>query len=351
VAIAERNGLHPTVPDAAPHRRGTASRATANKDRSNPEQLPLAWLKPAYATNLGHIYCTTLEELLDSAQARIWRGQVQLIFTSPPFPLNRKKRYGNRTGDDYERWLSNFAPRLVELLRPDGSIVIEMGNAWEPGEPVMSTLALKSLLRFLEAGGLHLCQQFVCHNPARLPSPAEWVTIQRIRVKDSFTQLWWMSPTQRPKADNRRVLKPYGPDMNKLLERGTYNAGSRPSGHRISETAFTRDNGGAIPPNVLEISNTSATDPYRRYCREYGIKAHPAPMQMNLAEFFIKLLTTEDDLVFDPFAGSNTTGAAAEALGRRWLATEPSEEYVLGSRGRFEQLRAASSNGHGSHRP
>jgi hypothetical protein len=310
------------------------------RDGSDPTQTMLT---TAYATRLGRMYSSTLEMFLSSAEATDWQGQVQLIFTSPPFPLKHKKHYGNRTGVDYEMWLSNLAVRLVQLLRPDGSIVIEMGNAWEPREPVMSTLALKSLLRFLDAGGLHLCQQFVCHNPARLPSPAEWVTIQRIRVKDSFTQLWWMSPTQRPKADNRRVLKPYGRQMKKLLKRGTCNAGRRPSGHRMAEDSFTRNNGGAIPPNVLEFSNTASTDPYRRYCREHGIQPHPAPMQRRLAEFFIKLLTTEGDLIFDPFAGSNTTGAAAEGLGRRWLATEPCADYVLGSRGRFEELSASGS--------
>ena len=70
---------------------------------------------------------------------------------------------------------------------------MEIGNAWESGRPTMSTLSLRALLAFLEAGGLHLCQQFISHNPARIPSPAQWVTVERIRVKDSFTNVWWMS--------------------------------------------------------------------------------------------------------------------------------------------------------------
>jgi hypothetical protein len=86
---------------------------------------------------------------------------VQLIFTSPPFPLNHKKRYGNRTGDDYLEWLADLASPLKELLTEDGSIVMELGNAWVPGQPVMSTLALRALLRFLDAGQLHLCQVVV----------------------------------------------------------------------------------------------------------------------------------------------------------------------------------------------
>ena len=166
-----------------------------------------------YETSMGEMVVATAEAALASDFAADLRGKVQLIFTSPPFPLNTKKRYGNLQGEDYVRWLAGLAPKLTELLTPDGSIAIELGNAWEPGRPVMSTLALRALLAFQEAGDLNLCQSFVCQNPARLPSPAQWVTIERIRVKDSFTHVWWLSPADRPKADNRRVLTAYGPRM------------------------------------------------------------------------------------------------------------------------------------------
>lgn len=201
-------------------------------------------------------------------------------------------------------------------------------------------MGLRALLSFMETADLQLCQQFVCHNPARLPSPAQWVNVERIRVKDSFTHIWWMSLVERPKASNRHVLNPYSPRMLKLLETGEYNGGRRPSGHVIGETSFNRDNGGAIPPNVLEIPNTSATTEYRQYCRDEGITPHPAPMQPPLVEFFVKMLTDEEDLVFDPFAGSNTTGAVAEELSRRWVASEPNEGYASGSKGRFKDFRS-----------
>lgn len=296
-------------------------------------------LRQGYRTDYGVMYAAKIEELLESDAGRELEGEVQLIFTSPPFPLNRKKRYGNKTGKVYRKWLRGLAPRLRRLLKPDGSIVIELGNAWVPGKPIMSTLTMEALWTFLRAGNLNLCQQFVCHNPARLPSPAQWVNIERIRVKDSFTHVWWMAPSERPKADNSQVLREYGPDMKKLLRTHKYNAGRRPSGHNIGETSFFTDNGGAIPPNVLEISNTSSTDPYRQFCREYDLEVHPAPMQPELADFFINMLTEKGDLVLDPFGGSNTTGAVAEELGRRWVATEPECKYLQGSMGRFPQFR------------
>ena len=292
-------------------------------------------LRKAYETERGLALQAKLEDFLVSDYAKMYAGKVQLIFTSPPFPLNRKKKYGNVRGDEYVTWLADFAPRFLKLLKPNGSIVVELGNAWEQGLPVMSTLALRALLRFLSRGRLHLCQQFVCYNPARLPTPAQWVNVKRIRVKDAFTHLWWMSPSPRPKASNRRVLKEYSAAMKSLLRRGKYNAGRRPSQHKIGETSFLTDNGGAIPSNVLTVANTRTGDRYQRYCERYGFEPHPARMPEQVPAFFIKFLTQPGDLVADPFAGSNTTGAVAEQLKRKWLAVELNEEYLRASRGRF----------------
>jgi site-specific DNA-methyltransferase (cytosine-N4-specific) len=277
------------------------------------------------------------EEILRYKPIDAIRGKIQLIFTSPPFPLNTKKKYGNLQGEKYLEWLTGFGAQFREMLTPNGSIVLELGNSWEPGLPVMSTLGLKALLRLKEQNDLHLCQEFICHNPARLPSPAQWVTIERVRLKDSFTRLWWLSPTERPKANNRNVLKEYSPSMQHLLKTQKFNAGRRPSEHQISEVAFSRDHGGAIPPSVLSISNTRANDSYQKYCRAHGIGFHPARMPIELPEFFIKFLTDPGEIVLDPFGGSNTTGAAAERLDRRWVSVEPMVSYIQGSIGRFDR--------------
>lgn len=275
------------------------------------------------------------EAVLTSPFARKYLRKVQLIFTSPPFPLNRKKKYGNLQGEAYVEWLSSFAPIFRKFLKHDGSIVMEMGNAWEPGQPVMSTLALRALLAFLDKGQFNLCQQFICYNPARLPSPAQWVNVERIRVKDSYTHVWWMAPSDRPKADNRSVLKEYSSSMLKLLGSKKYNAGKRPSEHHIGKCSFLQNNKGAIPSNVLTLANTSANDDYLNFCRKQGFQPHPSRMPVGLPEFFIKFLTAPRDLVLDPFAGSNTTGVTAERLKRRWISIEPREDYIAGSRGRF----------------
>lgn len=310
--------------------------------------------KSIYETDLGAAFCGDSLKVLQSERLQRDKGEVQLVFTSPPFPLNTKKKYGNLQGEDYIDWFVQFAPLLRDLIAADGSVVIEIGNAWEPGRPVMSTLVLRALLRFLERGGFYLCQEFIWYNPARLPSPAQWVNVERIRVKDAFTRIWWMSPSDRPKADNRRVLREYSESMKKLIATGKYNAGPRPSAHHIGKNSFKTNNKGAIPPNVLQGddapslstllkgTNTHSNDQYQLFCRDRGISLHPARMPSEIAEFFVRFLTEKGDLVLDPFAGSNTTGAVAQKLGRRWISCEANWSYAASSIARFEPNEIAS---------
>lgn len=291
---------------------------------------------PFYRTKNGICINATCEEVINDVLIPNYERKVQLIFTSPPFPLNRAKKYGNLNGDEYKNWICDVGNSIKPLLTENGSIVIEIGNAWNSGQPTFSTLPMETLLEFKEKCGLYLCQEFIYFNPARLPGPIEWVNKRRVRVKDAFTRLWWMSTTPTPFANNRNVLEDYSKQMNKLLTTGKYNFGKRPSEHKISEKAFSRNNGGAIPSNVIIAPNTESKSKYLKLCKENGIPIHPARMPYQVPEFFIKLLTNEDDIVFDCFAGSNTTGFCAEKLKRQWISIEVNKDYYDGSRYRFE---------------
>lgn len=308
-----------------------------------------------YETALGKYYTGKAEDLLTSDLTEL-RNKVQLILTSPPFPLNKKKKYGNLQGEEYKNWFINLAEIFSNLLTDDGSIVIELGNSWEPGLPVQSLLHLESLLGFVKNPkvNLRLCQEFVCYNPSRLPSPAQWVTVNRIRTIDSFTHVWWMSKSDYPKANNRKVLRPYSKSMKLLLKKQKYNKGVRPSEHNISEKGFLKNNKGSImhnlieieqidekrnirlPKNVFSIANTNSNDFFLRTCKERGITPHPARMPLELSNFFIEFLTDPGDIVLDPFAGSNTTGFCAEKLSRSWISIEAKEDYGEQSIIRFE---------------
>ena len=288
-----------------------------------------------YETDFGICINEDCTRVIDDYIVKNYAGKVQLVFTSPPFPLNRKKSYGNLEGQQYIDWLCNIGEKLKPLLTKDGSIVLEIGNAWNPGEPTISTFPLEALLELKRRCNLYLCQEFIYYNPAKLPGPTEWVNKKRVRVKDSFTRIWWLSTTPNPKANNSNVLQEYSAQMQKLLKKGSYNSGLRPSEHKISEKAFAKNNTGSIPANVIIASNTTSNDPYLLKCKEHGLSLHPARMPHAIPSFFIKLLTEEDDLVFDCFSGSNTTGYCAEVLKRHWISTEINADYFEGSKYRF----------------
>jgi hypothetical protein len=311
-------------------------------------------VRAAHSTRAGKYYVGRSERLLRGSLGSALQGKVQLILTSPPFPLNHKKSYGNLSGQEYKHWFASLADIFARLLTPDGSIVLEIGNAWEPERPVQSLLPLESLLAFVKrrGAGLRLCQEFICYNPARLPSPAQWVAVNRERVTDSFTRVWWLSRSDHPHADNSAVVRPYSGSMHSLLARKTFNTKPRPSGHHISERGFLRNNGGSIPHNLFELSqldiarpvrlpnafsfaNTGSSDSYTKACRERKITPHPARMPLGLAAFFIEFLTEPDDLIVDPFAGSNTTGFVAETLMRRWVGIDAERDFAAHSKLRF----------------
>ena len=298
-------------------------------------------VKPFYETGSGIALLGDSLELMK----QIPDASVSLVVTSPPYALHFKKAYGNKDKHEYVDWMLPFAREIQRILKDDGSFVLNIGGSYNKGIPTRSIYHFKLLVALVEDVGLHLAQECFWYNPAKMPMPAEWVTVRRVRVKDSVEYVWWLSKTPNPKANNRKVLKAYSKDMLRLNKRGLQ-ATQRPGGHVINGS-FADIGEGSIPPNVIEedfaedmlrFGNNAANDRYTLKCKEAGIKIHPARYPAALPEFFIKLLTDNDDIVLDPFAGSNTMGMVAERLGRRWIAMEMDEAYVQASKFRFEDL-------------
>jgi len=287
---------------------------------------------PAYYTSFGDAYIGDSLKLLQE----IPDNSVSLVITSPPFALLREKEYGNKSQDEYLEWLSQFAKLVLTKLKDDGSFVIDVGGAYQRGLPIRSLYNFKIPIIFCEEVGFHLAEDFYWFNPSKLPSPIEWVNKRKIRAKDSVNNIWWFSKTPYPKADITKVLSPYSERMQKLLENPGkfYKPKVRPSGHDISGS-FGNDNGGAIPSNLLQISNSESNSNYQAACKKLDLKAHPARFPVKLPEFFINFLTETGDTVVDIFSGSNTTGFAAEQLKRKWLSLDNSPEYVALSVFRF----------------
>lgn len=321
-----------------------------------------------YRTRLGSMYHGDALKVM----ARMKDESVDLILTSPPFALARPKAYGNETETKYVEWFMQFAWEFHRILKKDGSLVIDLGGAWVPGQPTKSLYQWRLLIELVDQVRFSLAQDFYWFNRAKIPGPAQWVTVNRIRLKDSVNTIWWLSKSHTPNADNKRVLSEYSKSMQKLLRRGTYNEGGRPGGQHVG-SKWATDHGGAISPNVLELAeedlfssaaegsgayselfksvyeddldnmldfpNTNSTDPYHQYCKDNSLRRHPARFPYKVPDFFIRFLTEKGGLVFDPFGGSNVTGAAAEALKRKWKSCDLDLEYIAGSLGRFPNAK------------
>lgn len=287
-----------------------------------------------YRTDLGAAYVGDSLELL----AEMADDSIDLVMTSPPFALQRKKEYGNKDEYEYADWLATFGNLIFQKLKPTGSCVLDLGGAYRKGVPVRSLYNYRVLIKFCDEIGFHLAEEFFWFNPSKLPSPTEWVNKRKIRAKDSVNTIWWLSKSEWPKANVSKVLAEYSTKMKKLIENPEkyYTPKIRPSGHDIG-SGFGKDNGGAIPSNLLQIPSSEASSKYLNICKQTGLPAHPARFPAKLPEFFIRFLTEPNDLVVDIFAGSNTTGYVAEQEGRRWLAFEERNDYLSTSLIRFMQ--------------
>lgn len=295
-------------------------------------------MQTAYVTDFGQaIIGDSIDVLTTLAD-----GTVNLVITSPPFALEgRKKVYGNYEGGEYIEWLLRFGKLVYSKLTSDGSFVIDLGGVYNKGTPTYSLYQYRVLIRLCDEIGFFLAQPFFWHNPSALPSPIEWVNKRKLRAKNSVNTVWWLSKTEWPKACVSNVLSPYSSRMERLISHpeefvpaeGT----ERPSGHVMGKSSWAKDNGGAIPPNLLQISNSESNSKYLRYCKALSIKGHPARFPSALPEFFVKLLTDENDFVIDIFGGSSTTGEVCENLRRKWLTIELNQEYVAASSLRFCQ--------------
>jgi DNA modification methylase len=289
--------------------------------------------EPYFTTEYGKAFLGDSSELMQE----IPDESINLVVTSPPFALTRKKAYGNKEDHEYVEWFMPFAKEIRRILKEDGSFVLDLGGAYRKGSPTRSLYQYELLIKLCNEGGFHLAQELFHYNPTRLPTPAEWVTVRRVRLKDSVNLVWWLSKSTNPKSDNRKVLLAYSAAMEDLLKRQSYNSGKRPSEHDINATSFLTNNGGAIAPNVLALANSESNSGYIRRCKENGLQLHPARFPVAFAEFFVRFLTDEGDAVLDPFGGSGSSAEAAERMGRNWTTIEIEEEYIRGAKMRFTE--------------
>ena len=155
-----------------------------------------------YQTESGKAYRGDSRDIIGTKHLR--KNSVDLIVTSPPFALEQPKRYGNKNKSDYLDWLESFFEGWKYVLKDTGSIVVDVGNSYEKGGPKRSLYIYELAIRLGEY--FEFCQEFYWFNTAKLPTPAEYVTKHRTRVKDSVNSVYWFAKdAKKAKANNKSL--------------------------------------------------------------------------------------------------------------------------------------------------
>lgn len=289
----------------------------------------------AYSTNLGLALwsCNSVFAKLDEP--------IHLILTSPPYPLRKPRAYGNPGAKEFVTFLIDALEPLIKSLVPGGSLALNLSNdIFNPGLPSRSTY-LERVVIALEDKGLHLMDRIIWSNPSKPPGPIAWASKSRQQLNVGWEPVLWF--TNDPKAcfsDNRRVLEPHTERHQRFVAAGgaTQEVNYGDGAYRRRAGAFGQATEGRIPRNVVTIGHSSSeVTNTRRTNASHGLQAHGALFPLRLAQFLINFLTRPGHLVADPCGGWNTTGLAAELLGRRWITTEKMAQYAAGGAIRFAQ--------------
>lgn len=296
------------------------------------------WKMVAFSTDLGVGIWGNAEDVFKGMDE-----PIMLCFTSPPYPLQRSRAYGNPDARQIVDFLCRSLAPIIDNLAPQASLVLNLSNdIFEPGSPARSTYLERVILAMEDEFGLALMDRMVWHNPTKLPGPIAWASKTRQQLNVSYEPiLWFAKDPLKVKSDNRRVLEPHTREHQALIRRGgegrtkTYGDGA----YKLRPGCFGAPTSGRIPRNLIRQGHRCPWgDRYRQAASDLGLPLHGAGMPFALPSFFTRFLTEEGDLVVDPFGGRCMTGRAAEECGRRWVCTETMLEYARGGAELFRDV-------------
>lgn len=290
-----------------------------------------------FSTDLGVAILGSCDSVFASIDA-----PITLVVTSPPYPLSTARRYGNVTEPEYVDWICRTIEPVVKNLVPGGSICLNVSNdIFLPQSPARSMYCERLLLALYDRLGLHLMDRLIWENPQKPPGPFQYASKARTQLNVAYEPVYWLTnDPHRVKSNNRRVLQEHTERHLELIRAGgeQREAVFSDGAYRVRPGSFGNETPGRIPRNILRFGHRCrAQSEYKKAAQGLGLPVHGAPMPARLAAFLIEFLSEPGDVVADPFAGSFTTPAEAERLGRRWLATDTMAEYVLGGSTRFTQ--------------
>lgn len=275
--------------------------------------LAEAGLRPMIATDLGALL---VGDCLDHLRA-MPDDCVDLVVTSPPYDEQPRYDDGQRYARDwYEDTFMKVTGELRRVLKPAGSFVLNYRSKRHNGE---RGVLQYELVFWLRDQGWNFAEDFVWGKPS--PPPGRWNRHLKDAVEYCFqftkTRGWDLFPDQcltEARWDRRDV------ERRKKLKHN-FDRVNEPGGHGRRRVQAGPDR--VRPSTLLSMEPEFLPNPAQ----------HPARFPVGLPGFFIRLLTPDPEggaqaLVYDPFAGTGTTGVAAEGLGRRWLLSELQAEYA-----------------------
>ena len=230
---------------------------------------------------------------------------ADLIIFSPPYAEQRKDTYGGIPEVDYPNWMLSVVRAGMAVLKPTGSLVINIKEHVNKG--VRSLYVLETTL--LLAKEFRYVDEYIWHKTNPYP------TGNKKRLKDGFERCLHFAKTADfqffPKSVSAKSTSKWAGDKYHPKNSGAHGT-TNGSGMSMS----TRMPELVRPSNVITMPASNLHS------------KHPAAFPIALPEFFIRLMTTEGDVVVDPLLGSGTTALAAVTLGRQFLGIERNEEYV-----------------------
>ncbi len=238
-------------------------------------------------------------------------NSVQLIFTSPPYADQRKNTYGGIHPDKYVEWFLPIADELLRVLKPRGTLILNIKEKAVNGERHTYVL---DLIKAMRAQGWLWTEEFIWHK--KNSYPGKWPN----RFRDSWERLLQFNKSRKFDMYQESVMVPVGEwakrRLGNLSERDKIRDESR------AESGFGKNISNWVgrdmvyPTNVIHMATETSN------------KGHSAVFPRQLPEWFIKLFSIPGDTVLDPFAGSGTTVFVAQAMNRRALGIEIVPEYV-----------------------
>ena len=88
-------------------------------------------------------------------------SSINLILTSPPYPLITQKAYGNRDPRAYVDWLTELAASWKQKLADTGSLVINLADVFNPGSPSVSLYQERLLINLCDNLGYSLAPKIL----------------------------------------------------------------------------------------------------------------------------------------------------------------------------------------------